>query len=124
MNISDTSSILIIDDDKALSRALSLFFHVQGKNIRLTSFGSAEEAFEMLKINEYDIIICDYWLPGMNGMDFFKTIGKTQPRARKILLTSYKNDYINQKTAAPGIHRIVPKPFTKKELEILLSSEI
>jgi uncharacterized protein (DUF697 family)/ActR/RegA family two-component response regulator len=111
-------NILIIDDDKDFSKALSLFFQVQKTGDRLVSFENAEDALDSLVQNQYDMIICDYWLPGMNGLEFFKQIQDMQTHARKVLITGSGTSESPVKEALGVIiDGIIPKPLNMEDLE-------
>ena len=64
--------LLLIDDDEWIRDSLSLFFELQGCS--LVALETAEEGLKELSRRSYDIIIADYKLPGMNGLEFFKRI--------------------------------------------------
>ena len=81
--------ILLIDDDELIRDSLTLFF--TGEGLHLSAFESAEKGLEALEKSEYDIIIVDYRLPGMDGVEFFKRIKETQKDTLKILITAYKD---------------------------------
>jgi DNA-binding NtrC family response regulator len=57
----------------------------------LLALETAEEGVDALKSDSYDIIISDYRLPGMDGLEFFKLIGESHPNAIMILATAYGN---------------------------------
>ena len=63
------SSVLIIDDDAALRQTLADIFKREKVSI-IGQAANAEDAFKQLKEEPYALIICDYQLPGMNGIAF------------------------------------------------------
>ena len=63
--------MLLIDDDEWIRDSLSFFFDAEGCKLR--TFETAEEALKVLRRQHYDIIICDYRLPGMDGCGFFRS---------------------------------------------------
>ena len=81
---------LLIDDDKWIRDSMNLFFESEG--CHLTVLESAEEGLEIFRNNDYDIIIADYYLPGMDGIEFFRQIQDSHGNAIKILITAYAND--------------------------------
>ena len=111
--------ILLIDDDEWVRDSLKLFF--ESEKCCLTPFETAEEALEALKNQKYDIIITDYFLPGMNGLDFLKYIGKSKKDTIKILITAYGSHEILDKAKELGIHSMICKPFTTDTVEMVLS---
>ena len=111
--------ILLIDDDEWVRNSLSLFFEDEGCN--LMPFETAEEGMEALKKQSYDIIISDYRLPGMDGLEFFKRIQEFHPHAMKILISGYGNEGVFSEARKIGIDAFIEKPLTGKAIEECLS---
>ena len=78
--------VLLIDDDEWIRSSLECFFKNKASSFR--AFENAESALEQLKYETYDIILCDYRLPGMNGMAFFKLLKKLYPDTMRVLITT------------------------------------
>lgn len=114
--------ILLIDDDEWIRDSLELFFVAESCN--LLALASAEEGMEALARQRYDIIICDYKLPGMDGLGFFKGIQKSHPDALKVLITAYGNEDIANEATRMGIHDFIQKPLTTNAIERSLTSLI
>jgi DNA-binding NtrC family response regulator len=114
--------ILLIDDDELIRDSLSLFF--SGKGVHLSSFETAEMGLDELEKNEYDIIIVDYRLPGIDGVEFFKIVQEKQKNALKILITAYKDHKVVTEADKIGIQDIIEKPFTSRTIEQALSYRI
>jgi DNA-binding NtrC family response regulator len=111
--------ILLIDDDEWIRDSMSLFFEAEG--CQILALETAEEALEALLRQEYDIVICDYKLPGMDGLAFLKQVQKAQSDAITILITAYKTDALLSEAKKIGIHDFIPKPFTSETIEASLS---
>ena len=111
--------ILLIDDDEWIRDSLSIFFKCEG--CRINALETAEEGLEALKMQSYDIIIVDYRLPGMDGLDFLKRIKESHPSAMKILVTAYGTINVASEAIHMGIQDFIEKPFTTKTIEASLS---
>ncbi len=111
--------ILLIDDDKWIRDSLSIFFEYEG--CHLLAFETAEEAIEELKMHDYDIIIVDYKLPGMDGLALLKHIQDFHLDAMKILITAYRSEEVISEAINMGVKEIIEKPFTSKIIEATLS---
>lgn len=107
--------ILLIDDDEWIRDSLCLFF--EGEGCHLLAFETAEEAMEELKRQPYDIIITDYKLPGIDGLEFLKRIQKPFPDAMKILISAYGSDEVVAEAIKNGIHDFIEKPFKTETIE-------
>ena len=101
---------ILLIDDKWIRDSLELFFN--GKGCNLLALTTAEEAMEALQWQTYDIIICDYKLPGMDGLRLFKGIEKSPPDVFKVLITAYGSEEVAYEATRSGIHDFIQKPLT------------
>ncbi len=113
---------LLIDDDEGIRDSLSLFFESEG--CYLTALEDAEKALIAIGNHNYDIIIADYKLPGMNGLDFLKQIQGTHPNAIKILITAYGSKEVVAEASKVGIQDFIEKPISSDIIEGSLSALI
>jgi DNA-binding NtrC family response regulator len=111
--------ILLVDDDEWIRDSLSLFFEAEGCN--LLAFETAEEGMEAVKKQAYDIVISDYKLPGMDGLEFLRRVKEKQPKTFEVLITAYANCEIVKEAKEIGVKDIIPKPFTSEDVETSLS---
>jgi DNA-binding NtrC family response regulator len=109
------SKILLIDDDQYIRNSLAYYF--KKKTLAFVTLESAEEALELLQHEAFDVIICDYKLPRMNGLDFFFHLYELQPGALRIFITAYANDEVAVRAGGIGIDDFIEKPFTTKDIE-------
>ena len=111
--------ILLIDDDEWIRDSLGIFFEAEGCSIAAVE--TAEEALEALRSQDYDIIITDYKLPGMDGIEFLRQIRTSQPSAIKILITAYKSELVIEEAKKAGVQHLIAKPFTSETIEASLT---
>jgi two-component system probable response regulator PhcQ len=118
------SRILIVDDDesilKALRRLLTLTQSTFGKErakLTVDCFSSPQEALEKARHTAYALVISDYRMPVMNGVQFLKAFRQIQPDAARLILSGYAdlNGLIGAINEA-GISRFISKPWNDYEL--------
>lgn len=85
---------------------------------------TAEEGLELLKKEDWYIILIDYKLPEIDGLTFSKKIPEIRPDAIKLLITAYKSNEIVSEAKRIGIQDLTDKPFTIKTIENSLSQLI
>jgi len=112
-------NILLIDDDEWIRDAMRVFFETEG--CRITALETAEEALEMTHREDYDIVICDYKLPGLNGLTVLREVRHTQPDALTVLITAYKTNDLVFEAKKTGVHGLIAKPFTSETIEAVLN---
>jgi two-component system response regulator HydG len=111
--------LLLIDDDEWVRDSLCLFFESEGCHI--LALETAEEGLNVLNKQDFDIIIIDYRLPGLDGLEFLRRIQKTHPAAMKILITAYGSEKLFAEARRLGIHDHISKPFTSEAIEASLN---
>jgi DNA-binding NtrC family response regulator len=107
--------ILLIEDDPWSTDSLAMFFRIV--ECRMQSAANAKEAITAMSRNRFDLILCEYQLPGMSGLTLMKMVGNAQPGAVKFLVTSYPIQKLAEEAARCGIHEVIRKPFTMATLE-------
>ena len=110
-----TMRVLLIDDNKWIRSSLEYYF--RKKTFSFLALEDAESALERLKNEAFDFIVCDYKLPGINGLAFFKLSEKLRPHTMKVLITAYPSKEVFAEAKRIGIDDSLQKPLTIKELE-------
>ncbi len=77
---------------------------------------TGEQAIEALTANQYDIVLLDNKLPGIQGIDVLEFINKQEIDIVVVMITSYASLDLAVKATRKGAYDFVPKPFTPKEL--------
>lgn len=118
MSLCDTlknKRTMLIDDDVWIRNSMRLFFESEGCDLSVCE--TAEEALCMMRERHFDVILCDYRLPGMDGLMFFRRIRGPAYKNLKILLTAYGNVQVVREALEIGVDEILQKPITSKSLE-------
>jgi len=108
-------SILLIEDDPWSRDSLSIYFQIV--ECRMQSAENAMEAIAAVSRNRFDLILCEYQLPGMKGLTLLEMLGNIHPGAIQFLITSYPVQKLAEEAVRSGIHEVIRKPFTMETLE-------
>ncbi|MCX7987039.1 MAG: response regulator [Bacteroidales bacterium] len=104
--------VLYVDDDLTNLELFQMTFH---REFEITTSTSGKEALQILKKNNIDVVVTDYKMPEMNGMDLIKEIKQFFPNIKCIILSGYIGyEIIIEKKLIDGY---INKPW-KKELVI------
>jgi two-component system response regulator VicR len=79
--------ILLVDDEAPVLRALDRLFSRRGHEVRQAS--SAEEALTILDGFVPDLVISDFRMKGMNGVELLRLVAVRVPGARRVLLSGF-----------------------------------
>lgn len=101
---------LVIDDDRHLLTALPAVFENGPRAITVDTTSSAEQALRLIECNEYDVIVSDFNMPGLNGIDFLKECKTVRPDIPIILLTGYGTDELEEEALKEGAYALIQKP--------------
>ena len=109
--------ILIVDDDEGLLHFLCRLFSRQEYEVRSCDNGAA--ALELIGSEDFDLILLDYKMPGLNGLDTLKQIRNLQVKTPIIVMTAYGTMDTAIEAMKLGAYDYILKPFDKAELEDL-----
>ena len=111
--IENIANILIIDDDEELGSMLQDFF--KPDNISITIALSGEAGLDRIGKKNFDLVILDIMLPGMNGMEVLKAIRKNN-EIPVIMLTARGEEIDRIIGLEIGADDYLSKPFNPREL--------
>jgi len=116
--------ILCVDDERNVLRALERVFMDEEYEI-LTASGS-EEGLELLDAApQVQVVIADYRMPGMNGVEFLRQVCKTHPDTIRIVLSGYADTASVVAAINEGkIYKFIPKPWNDDELKISVAKAL
>ena len=116
--------IVVVDDEKIVTSAFATLLKVEGFS-DVNSFNSPGDALEFLKKNTPDIVISDFLMPQMNGLEFLAEVKKLYPEVSRILLTGYadKENAIRAINEI-GLYRYIEKPWNNDDLIINIKNGI
>jgi two-component system phosphate regulon response regulator PhoB len=108
--------VLLVDDDPDLQTLVKTMLDSAGFSTRTVA--SAEEAFDELRDRRADLIVLDWNLPGMSGLDFCRRL-RREPRLGRLpvlFLTSHSSTHDVVAAFNAGADDFVSKPFRAPEL--------
>ena len=116
--------ILCVDDEVNVLRSLERLF--LDSDYEILTASSGEEGLEILGSTErVQLIISDYRMPKMNGVDFLKKVCDGWPHTVRIVLSGYANTVAIVEAINEGkIYKFIPKPWNDDELKVNISTAL
>jgi two-component system nitrogen regulation response regulator NtrX len=114
--------ILIVDDEPEIRKSLSGVLEDEG--YKVSAVGSAEECLAALKKKNYDLVLLDIWLPGMDGLAALEEIKKGEPAPEVIIISGHGTIESAVKATKLGAFDFIEKPFTLARSLILVKNAL
>ncbi len=118
LSASTPPTVLIIDDEPAVGRALLRRLRGRG---RIIVANSGAEALALVETQPADVVIADQYMPGMTGIEVLARMEQLCPDATRVLLTGQPSLQLMTRSATfRPIQRVLFKPCPIEEIDALL----
>lgn len=108
----DRRSILLVDDDVDVLVSLRRLVERTMPEARFLSAESAKDALAILARERVDVVVSDFRMPGMDGIEFLEEARKRSPDVLTIMLTAYPTPKVARDAVRRGgVILLVTKPF-------------
>ncbi len=119
MSASVPKSILIVDDDKDLRSILGDILADEGFRIALAE--SSEAALDRLESQEFNLLLTDLKMPGMDGHELFKECSRRWPNLPVVILTAHGTVDEALEMIRQGAYDYIAKPYNTQDLLMRIS---
>lgn len=106
--------LLAVEDDKDLNRSVCTFLNRNGYEV--SGCLNADDAYDAMYENVFDLIISDIMMPGIDGYEFAKTIRSLNSEIPILFMTARDDIHSMQKSYRIGIDEYMTKPINFDEL--------
>ncbi len=110
-----TSRIMVIDDEKIVGDMAKLSLEQDGYSVE--TFLNAEPALKRLQEEQFDVVVTDYKMKGIDGMEVLRTVKDRYPKTQVIMITAFANLDAAIEALRRDVHDFFPKPVKIKELK-------
>jgi len=116
------ASILIVEDEHKLRRLLEL--HLGDEGFTTWAAGDAETGLKILSRENIDLVLTDFRLPGMTGVEFLQAVKRTNSALPVVIMTAYGTVESAVEAMKMGASDYVVKPFALAEIVMVIRKEL
>jgi len=108
------ANVLVVDDEQIVCSSCRKILSQHGHNVQTASSG--REALKKVEEDKYDVLIADWKMPEIDGMEVLRIVKKNHPDIVVIMITGYPSVESAVKAMRLGVSNYVPKPFEPDQL--------
>jgi two-component system response regulator PilR (NtrC family) len=118
----DKAKIMVIDDEESMCKFMQIMLKKEGYEV--TTSQSSQEALNILKTRNYDLVIADLMMPGLNGLELLSRVKSLDPEASFIVMTAYASVDTAIEALKNGAYDYLTKPFKVDEIKIAIKKAL
>ena len=116
--LTESIELLIVDDEHTIRESCSTLLQQAG--YKVTTAGKGEDALQLLRRREFDIILLDLYMKGIGGMELLHEIQEHSPQSLVIVMTGKPTVDSSVEAFQAGAWDYLSKPFSAMQLSILV----
>ena len=107
--------VLVVDDDPVVGKSFDRV--LSDKGYLVTTAENAHEALEQMRRGEYDLVVTDIRMPGMDGLELAETVKARRPWTPVLIVTGFGDDAAEKRAKAAGVTAFLHKPLSPEMIE-------
>jgi CheY-like chemotaxis protein len=108
-------SILVVEDDPSVAQSLSLLLAIDKHEVEVV--GDGKTALVRYKVGSHDLVIADFFMPGMDGLELARLIRADLPQQPIVLVTAFLETVSSsEKARLQHVDALLGKPFSPEQL--------
>ena len=112
--------ILVVDDQESMRTLLQDMLEVIGYEVTLAESG--DQALQLVESSDFDLVLSDLNMPGMDGAALLKAIKASLPELPVVIITGYGTFHTEKRVMKEGADGYISKPCTLGKIEKTISS--
>jgi DNA-binding NtrC family response regulator len=106
--------IVVVDDEPTIVLMCRRVLESQGHAVQ--GFTDVRTALARLEAEAADLLVVDYKMPELNGIEFVRRVWAVRPGLRVVMITAHGTREVIEQATRSGVKTVVLKPFTPSEL--------
>ena len=116
-------TILIVDDEPDMLQLLKRSLEPD-LNCRVITAASGEEGWQLMGQSQFDLVLADIKMPGMNGLELLQLIKHDYPRQTVVMMTAFGQIEMAVEAMRNGAYDFITKPFEHEALVLRLNKAL
>jgi len=122
--MSNPATVIVVDDEEMVLTSVRAFLSLETE-YNIQTFTEPERAAEFMEKNPFEVVVADYLMPRMNGLELLARARQLYPEAPRILLTGHADKQsaihaINQ----VALYHYLEKPWENEQLLLIVNSAV
>ncbi len=113
---------MVVDDERLVRWSISNSLKRDSHDVFCAQDG--EEAVEKTRKTDFDLVITDYKMPGMNGAELLQYLKQQNPKTKVMIVTAYSAELSRQAAMEMGAWEYIEKPFALDEIRHLVQAAL
>lgn len=109
-----TEKMLIIDDEEIVLKSCRKIFEAEGFDVATTA--DPHEGLKMVSENRYDVVLVDWMMPGLDGMDVVEEVSGRSPNTTTVMISGHPSVGRATEAMKRGAMDYLSKPFKPEEI--------
>src|SRR5690349_1138752 len=115
-------SLLVVDDEEGIRESLASILQDEGYHVE--SAASAEEALQRASGGEFEVVLLDVWLPGMDGLEALSRIQASAHPPAVIMISGHGTIETAVRATKLGAFDFIEKPLSLEKIIVLVRNAI
>lgn len=116
--------LLIVDDEHEILKALANYLSKLCEEYIVDTASCGADALEKVKHDPYELIITDYMMPTMDGLELAKAVREISPETKVVLITAYGSKELRSSVEDLNLEGFIDKPFSMAQIREIVEKAI
>ena len=114
------SRVLVVDDSSTMRNIVRKILASCRFPLEVSEAGEGVDALKQIAADQFDLVLLDYNMPGLNGLEMLVEIKRQHPRLAVVLMTSAQDEALAARARAAGAAAFLKKPFYSADIDAVL----
>lgn len=119
-----TKRVLLVEDEPTVAMLIKESLTDLGDKFVVETAASGEEALGQVQNGPWDLVVTDYRMPGITGLELIENLREKTPTTRTILMTAYGSEEVEEAARRLKVYHYITKPFPLADLKHIIQDAL